>query len=339
MATWFTVEQYKRTGWRSFRLPPIVSISTIPRDADRVAILVNPKAGPKAAAKPCADRLAERLQKEGFKTEMFTDLGEATAQANRWHAEGCLRTLVGAGGDGTAAELANRTAEGVPLTLLPAGNSNLLARYFRLCTDPDFLCRTIVDGLAARIDAGLANGRIFLLMAGCGFDADVVRRVHERRTGHISRRTYFKHVVQAICSYEYPEIRVHWEEEDEAVPPLSARWMFVFNLPCYGGGFRIAPQADGSDGLLDLCTLRRGRLWPGLWYAAAVLAGAAPTSDRLDDPPRAPAANHLRRPSALSTRRRSGRDASAGGGGASRPVDLGRAKRSRGARRCETATG
>ena len=83
-----------------------------------------------------ADRLAERLRQQGFKTELFTDLAAATSQANRWHAEGCLRTLVGAGGDGTAAELVNRTDEGVPMTLLPAGNSNLLARYFHLSQGP-----------------------------------------------------------------------------------------------------------------------------------------------------------------------------------------------------------
>jgi diacylglycerol kinase family enzyme len=47
----------------------------------------------------------------------------------------------------------------------------------------------------------------------------------------------------------------------------------VFNLPCYGGGFRVAPQAEGSDGLLDVCSFRRGQLWHGLGYAAAVLLG------------------------------------------------------------------
>ena len=52
---------------------------------------------------------------------------------------------------------------------------------------------------------------------------------------------------------------------------MSARWLFAFNLPCYGGGLRIAPQADGSDGLLDVCTFRRGGLWHGLRYVAAVL--------------------------------------------------------------------
>jgi diacylglycerol kinase (ATP) len=237
-----------------------------------VAILVNPKAGPRAA-RPWADLLAERLRQHGFKTELFTDLAEAASRANRWHAEGCLRTLVAAGGDGTAADLANRAADGVPITLLPAGNSNLLANHFHLSKDPDILCRTVVDGVAARIDAGLANGRIFLIMAGCGFDADVVQRVHRRRTGHISLRTYVKHVVKAICSYEYPEIRVHWEEQGETLPPLVARWVFAFNLPCYGGGFRIAPHSDGSDGLLDLCTMRRGHLWHGMRYAATILLG------------------------------------------------------------------
>jgi diacylglycerol kinase family enzyme len=49
--------------------------------------------------------------------------------------------------------------------------------------------------------------------------------------------------------------------------------LFGFNLPCYGGGLRIAPQACGSDGLLDLCAFRRGGVWHGLRYAGAVLLG------------------------------------------------------------------
>ncbi len=36
---------------------------------------------------------------------------------------------------------------------------------------------------------------------------------------------------------------------------------------------QIAPEADGSDGLLDVCTFRHGGLWHGLYYTAAVLAG------------------------------------------------------------------
>ena len=245
-------------------MPPLVSTSTLPRDADRVAILVNPKAGP-IAAQPGADRLAQLLQKQGYKVEVFTDLAAVASQANRWHAEGALRTLVGVGGDGTAAELVNRTDEGLPLTLFPGGNSNLLARYLQMTKDPEFMCRTIVDGVVTRLDAGRANGRIFLLMIGCGFDAEVVTRVHGNRTGHINLKNYFQPVGDVLRNYSYPEIQASWEDDGEPAadrgPSLSARWLFVFNLPCYGGGFRIAPHSDGSDGQLDVCGFRSGGFW------------------------------------------------------------------------------
>jgi diacylglycerol kinase family enzyme len=251
-------------------LPAVVSTALIPREADRVAILVNPKAGP-AAAQPWANRLAEYLRERGFTVEVFIDLSMAAAKANQWYEEGCLRALVGAGGDGTAAELANRTVDGVPLTLLPMGTSNLLARYFRLTKEPETLGQTLVDGVSVRLDAGRANGRIFLLMASCGFDAEVVRQVHERREGHIGYHTYVKPILDAFGSYAYPEIQIHWEEANEA--PLLARWFFAFNLPCYGGGlarFDIAPDANGADGLLDVCSLREGHWWSSLKYVAAV---------------------------------------------------------------------
>lgn len=253
-------------------MPPVVSVSTIPRDADRVAILVNPKAGA-TAAHPRAERLADLLRKRGFNVELFTEPAAAAAQANGWHAEGRLRALVGVGGDGTAANLVNRTSEGVPLALLAAGNSNLLARYFQLSEDPELFAQTIADGVVARVDAGRAGDRIFLLMASCGFDAEVVRRVHGARTGHVSHRSYFMPIAKAAWNYDYPEIHVRSDDDGDGPPRLSARWLFVFNLPCYGGGFRVAPQADGSDGLLDVCSLRGGRWWRGLGYAAAILLG------------------------------------------------------------------
>jgi diacylglycerol kinase family enzyme len=237
-----------------------------------VAILVNPRVKA-TAAWPRVNRLAELLPQHGFKTELFTDLAAVAEAANRWHAEGRLRALVAVGGDGTAAELVNRTADGVPLTVLPAGNCNLLANYFHLSKDPEILCQTIAEGVVVRVDAGAANERIFLLMVGCGFDADVVRRVHARRTGHVRNHSYLKPIAEAIWSYEFPEIRVYCEQDGDVTGQLSVRWVFVSNLPCYGGGLRIAPQADGSDGLLDVCSFHRGHLWAGLRYATAVLFG------------------------------------------------------------------
>jgi diacylglycerol kinase (ATP) len=250
---------------------------SLPLHADRVLISVNPTAGSRSA-QPMVDRLIELLRQRGFQTEILTELDTVAERANRWHTDGRLRALVGVGGDGTAAELANRVAAGVPLTMLPAGNENLLARYLNLGRAPETVCQTIADGALVRLDAGKAGQRIFLLMIGCGFDAEVVRRVHDRRTGHIRRRNYFKPIWDLTRSYEYPELRVYWGNGDvetcEVRPaPAAVRWLFAFNLPCYGGGLRLAPQADGADGLLDVCAFRRGSLWHALRYTAAVLLG------------------------------------------------------------------
>ncbi len=253
-------------------MPKTVSTAVLPPEAKRVVVLINPKAGPKAS-RPWASEFVERMHAAGFLTELYNDLTAATEQANRWHAEGALRALVGAGGDGTAAELVNRTVEGVPLALLPRGNSNLLARYYRFPRDSELLAQTLIDGVTARADAGLANGRIFLLMAGCGFDAEVVRRVHGQRKGHINITTYVKPAVQAAWQYPFPEIRCEWESSDGTTGRCSSRWLFVFNMPCYGGGFQIAPHANGTDGLLDVCGLDRGGVWSVLKYATAIRLG------------------------------------------------------------------
>ena len=44
-------------------------------------------------------------------------------------------------------------------------------------------------------------------------------------------------------------------------------------MPDYAGGLRVAPEAVGTDGLLDLCTFNNGSLWNGLKYLGFVKLG------------------------------------------------------------------
>ena len=93
------------------------------------------------------------------------DLDVLARRADRLFEQGMLRVVVGAGGDGTAAELVNRCESRVPITMLPMGTENLLAKYVGLSADPQAMCRTVMEGQTVRLDAGKANGRLFLLMA------------------------------------------------------------------------------------------------------------------------------------------------------------------------------
>ena len=249
----------------------------MPADTDRVVVCVNPNAGACSASQR-VEELVSLLREHGVTAEVDTSLDAVTEAAIRWHEQRRLRALVGIGGDGTAAELVNRTPAGLPLAMLPSGNENLLARYVGWSRSPMALGQMLLDGRVTQLDAGRANGRLFLLMVGCGFDADVVRRVHARRTGHIRSRDYFKPIYESVRTYSYPAMQVAYDSDSELVAGSAtvgdtARWLFVFNLPCYGGGFRIVPDADGTDGMLDACLFRRGGMWHGLRYVGGIRLG------------------------------------------------------------------
>jgi diacylglycerol kinase (ATP) len=252
-----------------------------------VVVSVNPKAGA-GSSDGRVNRLTELLQQRELEVSVLTNLEGAAAEANQLFAKGRLRALIAVGGDGTAADLVNRTEPGVPLAILPAGNENLMARHLGMGPTPEECCRCVVDGALLRCDAGRADRRIFLIMLSCGFDAEVVRGLHLHRTGHVTSTSYLSPIMSSIRRYDFPELRVYWNEDGQAASgnqPVDesgrspeacssgVRWLFAFNFPCYGGGLQIAPDADEQDGLLDICTFRNGGLWHGLYYTAAVMAG------------------------------------------------------------------
>ncbi|MGW8258407.1 MAG: diacylglycerol/lipid kinase family protein, partial [Thermoguttaceae bacterium] len=106
-----------------------------------------------------------------------------------------------------------------------------------------------------------------------GLDAEVVRQVHCRRRGHVRLYNYIKALYKTLFTYEHPEMRVYCTEDSRdgsKLPCFAARWFAVFNIPCYGGGLRIAPFAVGNDSELDLCGFRRGNIWRFLEYIAAI---------------------------------------------------------------------
>ena len=244
-----------------------------------VIVSVNPKAGRRNSAAR-VDAFVETLQKEfGFVVEVKTDLGEVAARANELHAVGELRALVGVGGDGTAAELTNRTAPGTPIALLPSGTANLLAKHIKYKTNPVKMARIIGNGTVKSFDAATVNGRLFLAMVGCGFDAEVVDQVHTARMSnpkgaHINYFSYIKPILRSIAGYKFPKLKISVYNEAQAVEQeFIAAWAFVCNIPRYGWGVPLAPQAKPDDGLLDLCVFRGGSLCGGIRLTIAAQLG------------------------------------------------------------------
>ncbi len=258
-------------------------------EANRVLIVANPAAG-SGANRQRVQELSDRLQLDGWHVETTSDLDLVTHRAAAG-TDSRLRAVVAAGGDGTVAAVVNRTQADTPIAVLPLGTENLLGKYLHMLVTPQELCHAITHGATARLDAGLAGERIFLLMASCGFDADVVQRLHAGRTGNIRHLSYVKPIFDSIRTYRYPELRVSCEPlpVGSAVPRRAslaggeaggesgttfiARWLFIVNLPRYAGGLRFVPAAVGTDGLLDVCGFQKGSLLHGLKYLSGVVRG------------------------------------------------------------------
>lgn len=239
-----------------------------PRD---VLVVANPTAGgPRRRGE--IDRLLECLDHRGLRPHAVDDLDRLPGIARELQAFGQLRAVVAGGGDGTVAEVVNRLPGETPITVYPLGTANLLAKYLGITRDPARFADMLAAAAAAQVDAGCANGRVFVLLAGCGFDADVVERLHQLRAGgHSSYWKWVRPMWHAARRYRYPKLRVYCQLADgrqEMLP--DAYWAFVVNLPPYAGGISLAPHAVGVDGLLDVSTFGGGSLWHGLRYLSYV---------------------------------------------------------------------
>ncbi|MEM8671025.1 MAG: diacylglycerol kinase family protein [Planctomycetota bacterium] len=253
-------------------LPADIDRFSIPERC-RVLVFTSPNAG-SGKGRDQIPRFVELLQQSGVDarvTHQVNELQELSAVPPDSQV-----IIVPAGGDGTLSLASAAVSKSIdsdgnlPLIApLPLGTENLLARHFGHTSRAEELIQTIRFGSCYRLDAGTANESPFLIMASCGFDAEVVRGMHLTRSGHIQRLSYFGPIMRAMRHYPFPELEVRIDNGDT----LECRWAMVFNLPCYGGGLKIEPNAIGNDGLFDVILFRKGSIPSGIGYVTSIWTG------------------------------------------------------------------
>jgi diacylglycerol kinase (ATP) len=216
----------------------------------RLLVILNPAAGGGWRARRRLARVLAELERLGCTIDLRRTAapGEAAAFARSAGRE--YDVVVAAGGDGTASEVANGIAPGQPVALLPLGTANVLAREIGLPWQPRRLAAVIAGGVPRPIWPGRADGRLFLMMAGAGFDAEILRRVtvcSKRRFGRLA----FVPAILSALGYRPPEIVVRAEGGlYRAASVILARGRH------YAGGFVLAPQARLDEPLLHLVLFR-----------------------------------------------------------------------------------
>ena len=175
------------------------------------------------------------------------------------------------GGDGTVTACASElVGTDTALAVVPAGTGNLLAANLKLRAHPADTVTTALRGGRRRLDVGVVEGRCFTVMAGMGFDAQMLRDTPETLKARLGWSSYAIAAARHLC-----ETPMQVSISLDGAPPFTrrARSVLVGNVGELRGGLRLLPDARPDDGLLDVAVLmpprRRSWLplaWSLIWY-------------------------------------------------------------------------
>jgi diacylglycerol kinase family enzyme len=233
---------------------------------NRAAVVVNPvKAGDPGKFRQTVEAA---LAEHGWTDPMWletTPEDPGQGQARTAADEGADLVLA-CGGDGTVtASAAGLAGTGIPLAVIPLGTGNLLARNLGLPIDLDAALTVALTGRDRQLDAGLANGSLFLTMAGLGVDAKMLAGTSEQVKKRFGWAAYLAAGLRHL--WDWP-MRVTLRTD--AGPPLRRRasGVIVGNVGKLQGGLALLPEAQPDDGRLDLVVLTA---WGWVGWLAVVL--------------------------------------------------------------------
>ena len=178
---------------------------------------------------------------------------------------GSLNRLIVLGGDGTLNCVVNAIDDmaHTVVSYLPTGTSNDCARALGISADPmDTVAGLKKCGVTRQTDVGVAaygrKKRRFNVSCGFGFDAATCDAVMQSPFKNLFNKLglgkliYCAVALKQLISLETVSCDLYLDDK----PPIHFnRLIFAsfMQLPYEGGGFMLCPDADSTDGMLDVC--------------------------------------------------------------------------------------
>jgi diacylglycerol kinase (ATP) len=218
----------------------------------RILVVVNPASGG-GRGQARFERAWSEAPLAGAGVEIaYTERpGHATDLAREAAASGA-ESVLAVGGDGTISEVANglvRTS--TALAVVPTGTGCDFARSLGVPSHPAAALRALASASRRSVDLGRLADRYFVNAAGLGFDAEVAREVNvlKERTSATGTWPYLLALSRVLRTYRGPEVQT---VADGACVTGRVLLITLANGRYYGGGIRISPRSDLSDGQLDM---------------------------------------------------------------------------------------
>ncbi|MFB9252335.1 diacylglycerol/lipid kinase family protein [Sphaerisporangium melleum] len=154
------------------------------------------------------------------------------------------------GGDGMVQRCADVLAgTGVPMAILPAGTGNLFATSLGVPVDLEEAVRIGFHGEQRKLDLGMLNGEHFAVMAGAGFEADMIADADREAKGRLGRLAYIgaaaRHLGGPLVPMTVTIDGTRWFEGE-------ASCLLLGNIGTISGGIEAFDDARPDDGWLEV---------------------------------------------------------------------------------------
>src|SRR6185369_16111078 len=230
----------------------------------KATLISNPKTGRYVSRRRPVEELAAQLESLGVKVDvrLTRGPGDATEIAARAARNGSSDVIV-AGGDGTINEaIQGMAGTKARLAIIARGTGNVLARELGLPLDDEQALKIAAQGKSRQIYLGLAidktgnESRYFILMAGIGLDASVVKRVQPSLKKRIGKGAFWVSGLSHLATWNprpfILEINGHKYTSTFAAIGKAAK---------YGGDLAITPGARLDQPEFEVCIIdTRSRL-------------------------------------------------------------------------------
>jgi len=224
----------------------------------KACLICNPLAGKAKKNADIIDGAISYLIQEGFEIKKMLTDGPLTAMhIARDAAQSGFDYIIATGGDGTINEVANGlyNSESI-LMILPMGTANLFAHHIGLPIKISEALKSYKDSKVIKINLGKANDRYFLLMAGIGFDSNVISKIKPSAKLKYGKLAFVYHSIKESFLYDYPLFRIKIKDRQ-----IDSSFAVISLSKEYAGLFTLTPGADISKRTFQICAFhKRGAL-------------------------------------------------------------------------------
>lgn len=245
----------------------------------RAALVYNPT---KVDADQLRALVADHASAAGWGEPLFyetsvDDLGDGVT---REALDAGASVVLVAGGDGTVRAVSQAMANShVPLTIVPSGTGNLLARNLDLpLTDPDAMVAAAFDGEVHAIDVGYARltradgdheEHAFVVMGGIGLDAAMIANTSGDLKKKVGWVAYVDGAARSLVKAKpFP---IMYQVLGHRMHRADVQSVLFANCGSLPAGLELIPEASVSDGDLDIVIFQPKNPigWLAVWRRVA----------------------------------------------------------------------